>query len=126
MAMNPRRRITARKRLIDEIFAADYGEKPVPLEELRWKVFLREREESRREQPEMNISYTKSFSRSIRDHIGNLEIYSIRRADRTPVGIVARAAAYRCTDYTILTQITETSHLSVYIQFKGNRHLDYN
>jgi len=62
-------RNTKRKTLIREVLNAEYGGAPVLLEELRWKVFLKETADD----PtvvEMTVSYQKSFARTLRDHLG--------------------------------------------------------
>lgn len=111
-------RTTLRKHLITEIIASEYLGKPVLLEELRCKVYLRELAHHQQDTKQLTSSYMKSFARTVRDHMPELFVYKLRRPTRIPIGIIARAAFFRCQDMTTLTMLTEAPSLYCYIQFK--------
>lgn len=115
---NAKRRNTERKSLIHNTILTIYKQKPVLLEELRWRVFLQETSNRPQSHQIMTISYMKSFVRTIRVHMPDLGIYKIRRPDRIPVGLLARAAAYRCTDRATMVHIMNIDKIYCYMQYK--------
>jgi len=88
-------RKTVRKRLIMESFEIQSHKQVFLLEELRWMVMLREYQAKSLPPATMHLSYMKSFTRTIREHMPDLTIYKIIRPDETYSGIIARAALYR-------------------------------
>jgi hypothetical protein len=64
-------RSTIRKRIIQQILTQAAGA-PILLEELRWLVMQKEREEEELPVGTMTVSYQKSFNRSLRSFLPKL------------------------------------------------------
>jgi hypothetical protein len=117
-------RSTSRKRIIQEVLDKQLG-KPMLLDELRWLVFLRESRDERRS-ADLTPSYKKSFCRTLRDHMPLLGVYKLWRPDRSPAGIVARCAVYRCSSAKTLKAILGGETISVFIDLKNSRAMESN
>ena len=84
-------RKTYRKELIERMLT----DKPILLEELRWRVLIEEYKEKGTTFNQMGESHLESFARTVRNHMPGLRIYKLPRPDHIQPGIVARAAVYR-------------------------------
>lgn len=111
------RRVTARKAIIEEFLARDYSGGPVLLEELRWIVL---REQCGTGFVEMTDSKRKSFTRTIRKHTPELTIHKFSIDDKTPVGLVARAAVYRQRSWDQLSQFLNGQDPCILCRFQSN------
>jgi len=104
-----RTRETARKRLIREALNGTGGA-PIPLEELRWGVLLRESECSDNcgRSVTMTASYQKSFNRSLRTFLSGLapemRLHRIS-CDLWSAGLLARIAVYRLQDFDLINKL---------------------
>src|SRR5438105_328133 len=77
VVLRSKRRFTRRKQLIEAVFNEDCASKPVFLDELRWRVFVREMDEKGTSTAEMPISYMKSFARTLREHMPSLKSFKL-------------------------------------------------
>lgn len=112
-------RKTLRKRLVMECFKIQSHKQIFLLEELRWLVMLREYQAKRLPIDRMHLSYMKSFTRTIREHMPDLTINKIVRPDETYSGIIARAALYRLKRWQDIESFLNADNPCMFCKFQS-------
>src|SRR5437879_3154351 len=125
MLMNDKlHRQTRQKDMILRVIAEEYGEKPVVLDELRWRVFIREKSEEGERALTISRSYRNSFARTIREYLPSLRLHKLDHPELVAVELVARAAVCRCQASHILKQVYESPVVAVYFDLKRPKSID--
>jgi hypothetical protein len=116
-----RRRLTARKALIEKALADEYSGGPTILEELRWKVLVQQYGHSF---VQMTDAKQKSFARTIREHLPGYAIQKTPITCDTPLGLVARAALYRLKSLDKLRRFIHGEDPSILCRYQTNMDVD--
>ncbi|MEX2317621.1 MAG: hypothetical protein WD669_10755 [Pirellulales bacterium] len=119
MQVSPR--TTVRKALIEKTLCDEFSGGPVLLEELRWRVFTKQLEPGF---TELTDAKRKSFARTIREHMPQLQIQRFRVRELAS-GLITRAALYRIQSRAIIQHFIATSRNSVVITIGFPDHYGY-
>ena len=107
-------RQSRRKRLISEFFQR---EPYALLDELRWHVLRSEAADAGRRLDVIERSQLVSFSRTVREHCGELVLHPFAISQSTYVGLVARCGVYRIRAVSDVLQFLNGSDPSLLCSF---------
>lgn len=104
--MGKKRRITVRKRIIQEIHVNEFNRRPVLLNQFRWKAFEEEMKQKRQDTEYMSRSFRNSFNRTLEHGCGNISTHHVRDPVQSlPIGLLAKVAVYRLREQAVLHEI---------------------
>src|SRR5262245_44261708 len=112
----PRR--TWRKQRIEKLLATTFAGEAILLDELRWAVMPAAIEAERCDGGAVTRSWMNSFARTIREQFPDCTIQKIPINERTPVGIVVRAAVYRLADPATLRRFLGSLDACILCRFR--------